>query len=324
VLIEKVDDIPEDAIVVLELSSFQLQMCDVSPDVSLLLNIRPNHLDIHADFEEYVNSKKNIFRFQNCEDWVFLNHDEQLVRNMAGECPGNLGFFSLIPPDDHHIDYSGIPWAFLDGENLIYVTETGQTTCVAKKSDILIPGQHNISNVLGATLLSMRLGATAKGVRDAISAFHGLEHRIEYVCEKDGVRFYNDSIATSPDRTIALIQSMPGPLVLILGGYDKGLSFDELGERIVDAHAKVILLGACAEKIEESIKKAAAREERAWHEVLKVVRAKDLEEAVRLASSLASPGDSVVLSPACASYDMFRNFEERGRLFKDLVRSLCL
>jgi UDP-N-acetylmuramoylalanine--D-glutamate ligase len=117
---------------------------------------------------------------------------------------------------------------------------------------------------------------------------------------------------------------MPGPLVLILGGYDKGLSFDELGERIVDAHAKVVLLGACAGKIEESIKKAAASEERAWHEILKVVRARDLEEAVRLASSLASPGDSVVLSPACASYDMFSDFEERGRLFKDLVRGLCL
>lgn len=322
VLIEKVDDIPEDAIVVLELSSFQLQMCDVSPDVSLLLNIRPNHLDIHSDFEEYVNSKKNIFRFQNREDWVFLNHDEQLVRNMSGECPGNVGFFSLVPPHAHN-GCSGIPWAFLDGENLIYVTETGQATYVAKKSDILIPGQHNISNVLGATLLSMRLGATDQGVRDAISAFHGLEHRIEYVCEKDGVKFYNDSIATSPDRTIALIQSMPGPLVLILGGYDKGLSFDELGEKIVDAHAKVVLLGACAGKIEESIKKAAATEKRAWHEVLKVVHAKDLEEAVRLASSLASPGDSVVLSPACASYDMFSDFEERGRLFKDLVRNLC-
>lgn len=321
VLIEGVDDIPEDAIVVLELSSFQLQLCDVSPDVSLILNIRPNHLDIHTDFEEYVNSKKNILRFQEHDDWTFLNHDDGLVRDLAGECRGKVGFFSLTPPDPTK-DCSRVPWGFLDGENLIYVPEIGEPVCVARKSDFLIPGQHNISNALGAILMSMRLGASTHGIRDAIRSFHGLEHRIEYVRELNGVKFYNDSIATSPDRTIALLESMPGPVVVILGGYDKGLLFDDLAKKIVEKDAKVVLLGACAGKIEEAIDKAAASARKPRRENIDLLRAEDLKEAVSLAYSVAASGDSVVLSPACASYDMFDNFEQRGRVFKELVRDL--
>ena len=321
VLIEEVDDISEDSLVILELSSFQLQLCDVSPNVSLLLNIRPNHLDVHESFAEYADSKKKIFRFQDEDDWTFLNYDEDLVRVLESECPGRVGFFSVTPPNTVN-GQSQHKWAFLDVDDLIYVSETGDRVCIAQRGDLWIPGLHNISNALGAILVSSSLGASPEGMRTAIRSFRGLEHRIEYVREVDGVKFYNDSIATSPDRTIALLETINSPLVVILGGYDKGLSFNMLADKIVEIGAKVVLLGACSERIEGALHRALAREGSSKAKDVEILQAKDLEEAVLLAKSIAVPGSSVVLSPACASYDMFANFEERGRAFKNIVNSL--
>lgn len=323
VLIEKVDEIPEDAIVILELSSFQLQLCSRSPQRSLFLNIRPNHLDIHESFQEYAASKKNIFRFQTRDDWAFLNYDEPGVRAMAHECPGNTGFFSLTPPDAKIPDGRSGPWAWLEGDDLVY--DSGDNTGpvqVGRRGDFLVPGNHNISNTLGAVLLSISLGANLEGIKKAVTSFKGVEHRIEYVCETGGVKFYNDSIATSPDRTIALIESMQDPVVLIMGGYDKGLPFDELADKVVEKRCKAVLLGACADKIEESIKKAWMKSASQGSQESPVARAFSLQEAVCLAKSMACPGGSVVLSPACASYDMFSDFEERGRTFKSMVHAL--
>lgn len=322
VLIEKVDEISEDAIVVLELSSFQLQLCRRSPHISLFLNVRPNHLDIHENFTEYVESKKNIFRFQAGNDWAFLNYDDPLLRQMADECPGHTGFFSLAPSKINSTAGTGPIRAWLEGDCLVYDPGDGTgPVLAARRADFMVPGNHNISNALGAILLSTGLGANYEGIRRAIKSFHGVEHRIEYVGEIGGVKFYNDSIATSPDRTIALIESMQGPIVLILGGYDKGLPFDELAGRVVERRCKAVLLGACAGKIEEAIRKAQKQAAQDGQEIA-VARASSLQDAVAIARSMASPGDSVVLSPACASYDMFSNFEERGRLFKAIVYSL--
>ncbi len=321
VLIDKVDEIPENALVILELSSFQLQLCRRSPHYALLLNIRPNHLDIHKDFEEYVESKKNIFRFQSKEDWVFLNYDEEATRVAAPECPGNAGFFSLCRPSAGMLKHKQRRLAWLDGDGLVYNPGNGEEPyVVARRQDFSIPGNHNISNALGAILLSLQLGANPRGIKEAITSFHGIEHRIEYVREIDGVKFYNDSIATSPDRAIALIDSIEGPLVLILGGHDKGLPFDGLAGKFVERGCKAVLIGVCAGKIRESIENAWARAGLPGEP--DITDAAGLEEAVNVARTMAGPGDSVALSPACASYDMFSSFEERGRLFKEIVKAL--
>ena len=320
VLIERVDEIDEDAKVILELSSFQLQLCRRSPDRALLLNIRPNHLDIHESFEEYVESKKNVFRFQSKRDWTFLNYDECITRVLASQCPGRTGFFSLDGRPGQKTRRTHQCFAWLDGDDLVYNPVDGRPYAVAKKQDLMVPGKHNLSNALGAIMLSLSLGANPDGIKKGLASFRGIEHRMEYVREIGGVKYYNDSIATSPDRTIALMDTLEGPLTLILGGYDKGLGFDELGKKIVERRAKVVLLGMCAERIKKAITNAWLKA--GLGEVPKMVEVETMARAVKVAGAMANSLGSVALSPACASYDMFSGFEERGTLFKQIVRSI--
>jgi UDP-N-acetylmuramoylalanine--D-glutamate ligase len=349
VLIEQVDDIPEDAVVVLELSSFQLELLTRSPHVSAILNLRPNHLDIHDSFHEYVEAKKNVFRFQSADNWCFLNLDDDVTRSLAPLCPGGLGFFTLDPGKiEGEFDRlrEGSPVAWAGGEEL-YVAPgpladaagsgdwSGQPyRRVARRGDMPVPGDHNVSNALAAALLSVAAGATPEGIGRALRTFKGVEHRIEFVRELRGVSYYNDSIATSPDRTEALLDAVQGPLVLILGGYDKGLSFEPLARKIVSRGCGVVTIGKAATLIEEALAKAEtdlsaasgepSSERVAEEPALRVARASSLDEAVILATEMARaiPGSSVALSPACASYDMFRDYEERGRLFKEAVGRL--
>ena len=342
VLIEQVDRIPENARVVLELSSFQLHLCTRSPQYALLLNIRPNHLDIHKDFDEYTEAKKNIFRFQSAKDLAVLNYDESLTRAAAAECPGRTGFFSLKGYPETKPGPSNAPVAWLQGDDLVYDPGDGTPPCVVGyKQDFRVPGHTTYPTPLAQSCSQCRWARILK-YREAIRKFRGIEHRIEFVRELDGVCFYNDSIATSPDRTIALIDSLEGPLVLILGGYDKGLPFDELAERIVARRCKVVLIGRCADKIRQAVERAWAGSDLAGRRALtesgpsrictgrpqtyiskpEMAEAGGLEDAVLIAFSMAEPGSSVVLSPACASYDMFSSFEERGRLFKQVVKAL--
>lgn len=324
VLIEKVDEIPEDALVVLELSSFQLELVEKDPDVSVILNVKPNHLDIHDSFEDYVNAKRRIYRFQNKDNWCILNFDDPITRKMLSECPGNVGLFSLRPFDRDIAKSVGqigkLAYAWLEQSTLFAQVENYPVQRIASAGDLLVPGAHNISNTLAAILLSMLMGANPEGILTAIKSFGGVEHRIEFVREAYGVKYYNDSIATSPDRTIALLETLRGPLVLILGGYDKGLPFDELAEKVVARNCIVITMGKTAGKIESAIVEAWERTKRSG--CPDISRVSSLEEAVHTAKQKAKPGYSVVLSPACASFDMFRNFEERGRLFKEIVRKL--
>lgn len=357
VLIEKVDSIPENAAVVLELSSFQLELLTRSPEVGLVLNVRPNHLDIHESYEDYVEAKKRIFRFQAKDDWCVLNLDDPISREMAGEGPGRAAYFTLDPRYAREALAKGHPAAWLEGADLLMCppVRSGEPVHLTVRQDFLVPGRHNVSNALAAAMLATLLGATPAGIRAAIRSFRGVEHRIELVREFRSVRYYNDSIATAPDRTEALLEAVPGPLVLIMGGYDKGLSFDELAEKIAARGCSVVTLGKTAPKIEEALERAyrgagageieadrarvegtgggsqirmneaGAGEARGGGAVARphAVRAGSLEEAVRLAASAAPPGGSVVLSPACASFDMFTSFEERGARFKELVRGLA-
>lgn len=311
VLLEKVEEIPSDGKVVLELSSFQLQLTHKSPHVAAILNVSPNHLDIHDSFQEYVSSKKNIFRYQTERDWTVLNADDPTVAKFAGECRGRVGWFSLGAGLGRE---AAGPLAVLRDGVLTLKSDSGEEFPVLKSAELPVPGRHNVANALAAIMVSFLMGADIDAMRRALRNFKGVEHRIEFVAEVAGVRYYNDSIATSPARTAACLEALPGPMVLILGGYDKGLPFHELARKVVGRDIHCVTLGQAAGKIQKALMEAGGAH--LIHEET------DFERAVRAAAHLAKPGYSVVLSPACASYDMFSNFEERGRRFKEIVAML--
>lgn len=333
VLIEEVDSIAEESLVVLELSSFQLELLTKSPEASLVLNLQPNHLDIHESYRDYVEAKKRVFRFQKGQDWCVLNLDDPVTCGMSRECPGKVAYFTVDPRRAGEALGRGFPVTWLEGDDLVMACPSGEVpgygrdpSKIAGAGDLLIPGRHNVSNALGAAMLAAIVGGTPEGMRQGIRSFAGVPHRIEFVAEIGSVRYYNDSIATSPDRTMALLEAVSGPLVVIMGGYDKGIPFDDLAARLVARGCAVVTLGNTAPKIERALQDAWLAAEPTGgagpRAPLNVTRAASLEEAVRTASSKAVPGGSVALSPACASFDMFADFEERGLRFKELVRGL--
>lgn len=340
VLIEKADAIPKDALVVLELSSFQLEMVEKSPNVSALLNLQPNHLDVHDSYEEYVSAKKKIVLHQSAGDFCVLNLDDEVSRDMAKGCVSSPAFFSL---DSEKALLArkkyGASVAFLKEGSLFVAGDASSMpgldgypspTLLAKRGNLLVPGLHNVANVLAASLVTLLMGGDPRGIRKTLERFQGVAHRIEFIKKVGGINFYNDSIATSPDRTGALLDAISGDLIVILGGYDKGIPFDFLARKLVGRVQGVVLMGDTAGAIEKAIGKVCEK-----GSGIEILKAKTLEEATLSAFSLAektllrrqkegvsSPKCSVALSPACASYDMFENFEERGKAFKKLVRDL--
>ncbi len=321
-LLEIVESIPDDAWVVLELSSFQLEMVDQSPHIAVITNVTPNHLDLHGTMEAYVAAKKRIYKFQQAADAAVFNADDPTTRAMMAEAPGRRLAFSRRQA----LDYG----AWLDGRHIVARTRndarpptkastdaTGpgsRAAVVCTLDDIRLPGWHNVENVLAAVAVASFCGIEEDRIRRAIRQFSGVPHRLELVAEWRGVRFYNDSIATSPARAAAGIRSFDEPVVLIAGGYDKKLPFDELAEALPGRVHTVVLLGATAADIERAILAHAGAA------APRIVHAAGLEEAVAHARLAARPGDVVLLSPACASYDMFPNFEVRGHRFRELVR----
>lgn len=305
---------PQDVAVV-ELSSFQLISMRRSPDVAVITNIAPNHLDVHRNMQEYIDAKRNIYLHQNAFSRLVVNYDNEITRPMADEARGRAVFFS-----------SGHPQAF-SGENALYgsflspdgylnlKTPDGETR-LFHKSEIRIPGEHNVENYLTA------VAAVGDEVSPDVMArvareFGGVEHRIELCRTLHGVRYYNDSIASSPTRTIAGLRAMDHKVILIAGGYDKHIPYAPLAPVIKEKVALLITLGATADKIE-----AALREDSSPLPIPEICRVETLEQAVALAYSRARDGDIVLLSPASASFDQYRNFEERGRHFKALVNAL--
>jgi UDP-N-acetylmuramoylalanine--D-glutamate ligase len=311
-LLPEVAEIEPGDPVVLELSSFQLEdLAEVgrSPHIALLLNLSPNHLDRHGSMEAYLAAKQQIFAYQGSEDIAILNADDPRLRPLAAELHSQLRFFSLEHPVDNG--------AYLDGERLL-LARSGDESEVCRREDIPLLGRHNVANVLAAVAAADAWGVPAAVTREVIRAFPGVEHRLEYVREVRGVRFYNDSIATSPAATMAALAAILRPVWLIAGGYDKGLPFQGLGEAIVQRAKGVFLMGKTATQIAQAIETAG----HAAPTPPLVTFCQDLPEAVYAAYRAAKPGDIVLLSPACASYDQFRNFVERGRLFKQLVSAL--
>lgn len=286
---------------VVELSSFQLMDMERSPQRALITNLAPNHLDIHKDMQEYVDAKKNIFRFQSADGMLVLNADNAITAGFRGN--GETRFFSRRERTNCVWEENGV--IYRRGEKLL------------ESREILIPGTHNIENYLAAIALVEGL-ATDDAVRQVARNFGGVEHRIELVREKDGVRFYNDSIASSPSRTIAGLRSFPEKVILIAGGYDKHIPYDVLGPEICRHVKKLYLGGATGPKIRAAVE--AAPEYKPGFPEIRDCR--DFTEAVYAAAAGAKAGDVVLMSPASAAFDQFKNFMVRGEYFKKLVKEL--
>jgi UDP-N-acetylmuramoylalanine--D-glutamate ligase len=307
-LIEEVEMIPSEAAVVLELSSFQLQLTGAhSPQIAVLTNITPNHLDIHASMDEYIEAKQKIYRYQRPTDTVILNHDDDLVRSFAAGAPGRVVFFSRKG------DPGTETCCFVRDGEVIWRFD-GVEYPVLRIDEIRLLGQHNLENVLAVVAACFLAGAGVQAVRAVIPAFKGVEHRLEPVREWNGAKWYNDSKATSPAEAVAALQTLPAPIVLIAGGSDKGVPFDPMAPLIAEKVTTLILTGPTASKI------AAAAREAGYDRPIQFASA--MEEAVRFAQTAAKAGDAILLSPGCASFDAYRNFEERGRHFKELVQAL--
>ena len=307
-LLPNIEKVKADDIVVAELSSFQLMSMRNKFDVSVITNVAPNHLDVHKNMEEYIGAKKNIFLHQNAFLATVLNADNDITAEMADEVRGEVEYFSLSGKVE--------TGAYFDGEWLNYA-KNGSNEKIIRAEDIRIRGMHNVDNFLAA-IAAVRKWVKVRSIESVAKEFNGVEHRIEFVREKEGVKWYNDSIATNPTRTIAGLKAFDRKMIIIAGGYDKKIPFEPLAPEI-NKHVKVLILtGATADKIEDAVKKDPGYNESG----LKIIRAKDLEDAVFTADREAKSGDIVSLSPACASFDAYRNFEERGLHFKNLVKNL--
>ncbi len=310
-LLPLVEEILPGDVAVVELSSFQLISMRQSPQVAVVTNLSPNHLDVHKDMAEYIGAKKNIFLHQNAFCRAVLNQDNEITAQFAAETRGQTLMFSR-----REKPLSG---AFLREDGSICMSMRGKEFPILKASDIRIPGNHNIENYLAA--ISAVWGFVPAEIMAGVAkSFPGVEHRAEFVRELGGVKYYNDSIATSPTRTISGTLSLyDRKIILIAGGYDKKIPFDSLGPVMVDKVKTLILLGVTADKIEAAVKAAPDYKEGCPA----IVRVAGMEEAVAAARAAAQNGDIVSLSPACASFDMYPNFEARGEHYKDIVNRLA-
>lgn len=296
---------PED-VAVLELSSFQLMTMGRSPHIAVITNLSPNHLDVHKNFAEYITAKENIFTHQNTQDIAVFNADNSITAQQAERALGRARLFSRKNEVEDGV--------FLrDGK--IIARHGGQERVVMNREDIRLPGEHNVENYLAAIaavdgmVSDDRIAAFAR-------SFGGVEHRIELIRTLDGVRWYNDSIASSPSRTIAGLRAFPEKVILIAGGKDKGISYAELGP-VVNDHVKLLLLcGATAGVIRESVEQAEN------YQGLEIIDVADYHQAAQIARERAVEGDVVILSPASTSFDRFKNFMERGKAFKEVVNGL--
>ena len=306
-LLDQADNMMSTDQVVLELSSFQLMYFPFSPHVAVITNLAPNHLDIHRDMQEYIEAKENLYLHQKPDDVLILNMDNAITHSFAPKAKGNVLEFSRLGEPERGVFFrDGVVWR--KGE---------RDTKIMEQSDILLPGLHNVENYMAA-ILAVGDKVSDENIRDVARTFGGVEHRIELVRIKDGVRFYNDSIASSPSRTTAGLRSFTQKVILIAGGYDKHVPFEPLGPEIVEHVKTLVLTGATAPKIEAAVL-AAPGYEPGKPEIL---REDDFYEAVRLSDRVAKPGDVVILSPAGPAFDKFKNFMVRGKEFKKTVMEL--
>lgn len=303
-LFTEIEKIKKEDMVVLELSSFQLMSIKEPVEVALITNVSPNHLDIHKDMEEYIEAKKNIFKYQRKDDLLVINEDNKVTKSMEKECIGRILKFTMKEKLKKG--------AFFYDEHL-YINEKK----VCNMNEVKLKGMHNIENLLAAfCCVSEDISIDSMG--KVAKNFAGVEHRLELVKEIQGVKYFNDSIASSPTRTLAGLKSFDRPVILIAGGYDKNISFDILAKEGISHIKHLILLGDTKYKIEEAFKNIMKDS----NQYIPISICNSIEEAVNIAKENAKFGDIVTLSPACASFDMFKNFEERGNKFKSIINNL--
>ena len=303
-LLTDTEKMKENDWVILELSSFQLHTMRKSPEIAVITNISPNHLDMHKDYKEYIDAKKNIMLYQNEGDTLIVNADNQVTADIGKSANGAVKYFSRNGMADVYLDGNIIKRGIVEILNIKYIK---------------IPGMHNVENYMAA--IAAVSGLVSKEVIvNVAKTFGGVEHRIELVRTLDGVKYYNSSIDSSPNRTINTLRVFPNKVIMIAGGKDKGIPYDEIGPALAE-HVKVlILIGATSDKIQEALD--AEINKTGNGKDIEVIRATSYEDAVNTARSKAHDGDVVLLSPASTSFDMFRNFEERGNLFKKIVNEL--
>ncbi len=309
-LLPEIEEVKPDDVAVVELSSFQLISMRKSPDIAVVTNLAPNHLDIHKDMQEYIDSKKNIVLHQNAFGRAVLNLDNELSLSFAEETRGITYLFSRRSKVSNG--------AFLNENGEIVMNEYGKETVIMKASDIKIPGLHNLENYLAAICAVWGM-ADKETIKRVAEEFGGVEHRAELVRVLDGVKYYNDAIGTSPTRTVkGMLSLFEQKIILIAGGYDKKIPYDEMGKVVPSTVKVLILFGATADKIEAAAKASPDYCE----DNPKIIRVSDMEEAVAQARKNAVEGDIVAMSPASASFDMYKNFAEKGLHFKKIVNEL--
>jgi UDP-N-acetylmuramoylalanine--D-glutamate ligase len=301
-LIAQVKETNKDTITVAELSSFQLELIETfRPNISLLLNLTPDHLDRHKTFSAYAAAKARIFENQTEEDAAILNLDDSASRQIAPSRPEVFWFSRKI---------NVAQGAFVKNGRLIF-RRNNQEEEILNCHEIPLPGAHNLENVLAATIAARLAGAQHRQIAEAVRSFAGVEHRLEFVAEIHGVRYYNDSKATNVDATLKALEAFPGRIMVILGGKDKDSDYTQLRAALREKAILALLIGSAADKIEHQMEGSVA-----------LRRAETLQNAVQFAAQAAHAGDIVLLAPACASFDQFQNYEQRGRVFKELVHQL--
>ena len=308
-LLPEIDNIHPDDVVVVELSSFQLISMRKSPDVAVVTNVTPNHLDIHKDMDEYVEAKKNIILHQNAFSRTVLNYDNEITNSFRDYVRGQSLGFSM----ERRVKNG----AWLDDKGVLHMSYRGIDAPIMSKKDITILGDHNVENYLTA-IAAVWGYVSAENIRKVAREFKGVEHRIEFVREVKGVKYYNDSIASSPTRTIAGLKAFDRKVILLAGGYDKHIPFEPMAPYVTDKVKLLLLCGPTAAAIEAAVKADPDYKEGCPE----IIHTKSLEESINLAHEKAATGDIVTLSPACASFDAFPNFVARGNFFKEKVMKL--
>ena len=327
-LFDKLPDMKKEDIIVLELSSFELMDMEISPNISVITNITPNHLDIHKSYEEYIDSKKNIFKFQTENDILVLNYNDEIVKNFEKEAKGKVVFFSKESKLENGV---------MLNDDIIKYAENGIRRQLLNVKDVKLRGRHNYENICTAIAATYTL-ADFDIIVEVVKEFKGVEHRIEFIKNINGVKWYNDSIGSSPTRTIAGLRAFDEDVVLIAGGYDKHLDYTPLAKPILEKVSTLILLGQTAKKIENSVKNEVEKLNGEIYEennhqllkynidnvekIIKLYMVDSLEKTVEIAYKEATNKDVVLFSPASASFDMFKNFMERGEKFKKLVNDI--
>jgi len=292
--------------IIAETSSFQLETTKTfRPYISVFLNITPDHLDRHKNMKNYIDAKARIFENQDKTDYFVVNYDDKNVYERASDCKAKVVPFSRLAELEYGV--------YVKNNKIVVRTETGEVFEVCRADEVLIQGNHNLENALAGTACAYFAGISIDVIAKTLKEFPGVEHRLEFCRELSGVKFINDSKGTNPDASVKALEAVKEPIILIAGGYDKKLEFDEFIEAFKGKVKHLVLLGTTAEKIEKTAKSKGFEDS---------VILKSMEECVAMAFELAKPGYTVLLSPACASNDMYANFEERGKHFKDCVARL--